>query len=122
ASVGRTNVGVAMGWSEIKDAIRADLLVRGLKEPRLRLSALDRLERLLAGCFPNFVSDPRLLLDVGKAAVSKDLAQLKETGRLNGAEMSVLNQIFARLATASKHPSAARQIAELHPPATAIRR
>jgi len=28
------------GWSEVKDAIRTDLLTRGLKEPRLRLSAL----------------------------------------------------------------------------------
>lgn len=120
--VGQTTVGIVMGWSEIRDAIHADLLARGLKEPRLRLTALDRIEKLMAGRFPNFLSNPKVLLDVGKEAVSKELARLKETGRLNGAEESVLNQIFARLAEASLHPYGARQSGELHPPATASQR
>ena len=111
-----------MGWYEIKSAIRADLLARGLKQPRLRLNALDRLEKLLARLLPNFLSNPKILLDVGKEAVSKELAGLKETGSLNGAEKSVLNQIFERLAEASGHSSVARQSGELHPPATAIQR
>lgn len=111
-----------MGWSEIKDAIRADLLARGLKEPRLRLSALNRLEKLLAGRYPNFLSNPKVLLDVGKEAVSNELARLKETGNLNGAEKSVLNQIFARLAEASLNPPGARRSREPHPPTTASQR
>lgn len=110
-----------MGWSEIKDAIRADLLARGLKEPRLRLSALDRLEKLLAGRYPNFLKNPKVLLNVGKDAVSKELARVKETGVLNGAEKSVLNQIFARLAEASLHPSTARRSRKPHPQATVSR-
>lgn len=83
---------------------------------------LDRLDKLMAGRFPNFLSNPKVLLDVGKEAVSKELARLKETGSLNGAEESVLNQIFALLAEASLHPSGARQSGELHPPATASQR
>ena len=100
-------VGDVLEWSEVKDAIRADLLARGLKEPRLRLRALDRLEKLLAGCFPNFLSNPKLLLDAGKDAVSKRLARLKGTEILNGAEKSVLNEVFARLPMASSIPPAA---------------
>jgi len=90
-----------MGWSEIKEAIRVDLLARRLKEPRLRLSALDGLEKLLAGRYPNFLSNPEVLLEVGKAEVTKNLARAKKAGDLNGAEKSVLNEIFARLAGAS---------------------
>ena len=111
-----------MGWSEIKEAVRADLLARGLKEPRLRLSALDRLDKLLAERFPDCSSNPRLLLDVGKETVSKELARFKETGNLISAEKSVLNQIFERLAGTSLHSSGARQAGDLHPPATASRR
>ena len=62
-----------MWWSEIKAAIRSDLLARGLKEPRIRLTALDRLEGLMARAFHSFQINPRVLLDVGKEAVSKEL-------------------------------------------------
>lgn len=92
-----------MNWSEIKEAIRADLLSRRLKEPRLRLRALEVLEKLLSQCYPGFVSDPIILLDVGKGAVSNELARLKATGSLNGAEKSVLNEIFTRLAGTAPH-------------------
>ncbi|MCH8836830.1 MAG: DNA-deoxyinosine glycosylase [Candidatus Marinimicrobia bacterium] len=111
-----------MEWSEIKDNIRADLLARGLKEPRLRLSALDRLENLLAECYPNFLNNPKVLLNVGKDAVSKELARVKETGVLNGAEKSVLNDIFTRLKEASLHISTARRSREPHSQATASNR
>jgi hypoxanthine-DNA glycosylase len=111
-----------MTWREIKDSIRADLLARGLKEPRIRLSALDRLEKLLGDIWPNFLSNPEILLSVGKEVVSKELARRKEIGSLNSAEKSVLNMIFARLAEASVHSSVSRESGELYPPATASHR
>lgn len=111
-----------MEWSEIKDAIRADLLARGLKEPRIRLSALNCLEQLLRELFPEFPKHPTMLLGVGKEASSKKLARLKETGTLNGAERSVLNQIFAQLPEVSPYPSANKQLGALRAPAVANQR
>ena len=85
-------------WHDMKEDIRADLLARGLKEPRLRLAALDSLERLLSGAWPGFLTNPAVLKSIGKQAVSKEVALLKKTGKLNDAEESVLNEIFERLA------------------------
>ena len=84
-------------WSEIKDGIRTDLQTRGLRAPRLRLGALDGLEQHLIEVWPDFLSNPRILLNVGEQAVSKKLALRKDSGKLNGAEKSVLRQIFTRL-------------------------
>jgi len=94
-----------MNWSEINEAIRTDLMSRGLNEPWLRLRALDLLEKLLSQCYTSFVSNPIILLDVGKDAVSAELARLKSTGNLNGAEKSVLNEIFTLLRGPALHPS-----------------
>ena len=86
-----------MIWIDLKEAIRADLLGRGLKQPRLRISALDRLEEFLSQIFPESLVSPALLLSIGRDNVSAKLARLKDNGRLNGAERSVLGDIFRRL-------------------------
>lgn len=111
----RIDFGVAMEWSEIKNAMRSDLLARGLTEPRIRLSALDLLEGSFKELFPDFVNNPRVLLDVGKEAMSRKVASLKETGSLNGAE-SVLKQIFERLTETWMRPSVTRKSGSLHLP------
>lgn len=103
-----------MEWHDMKEDIRADLLARGLKEPRRRLTSLDSLEQLLGEVWPGFLTDPAILQEIGKQAVSKELARLKKTGKLNGAEESVLNQIFERLAQMSMNSLAYRHSGELH--------
>ncbi len=111
-----------MTWYEIKGSIRADLLARGLKEPRIRLNALDFLEKLLVNLFPEFLNNPKVALTIGKEALSTELAGLKKTGNLNGAEKSVLTQIFAQLADSSDHASIAPQRGDRRPLVAAIQR
>ncbi|MGA9993071.1 MAG: hypothetical protein WBP86_12165, partial [Thiobacillaceae bacterium] len=84
-------------WASVKHAIREDLASRDLAEHRLRSSALENVETLLASSFKNFHENPEQLLAIGKDTVKKRLAELKDNGRLNGAESSVLNDIFHHL-------------------------
>jgi hypothetical protein len=66
-----------MEWSDIKNTIRDDLLGRNLREPRIRLQTLDRLEALLGRAYPTFLRDPHVLRRVGKGEVSRELSRLK---------------------------------------------
>jgi hypothetical protein len=81
-------------WASVKHAIRTDLNSRNLAKPRLRLSALDNVETLLVSSYRDFRKNPGQLVAIGKDAVKKRLSELKDNGRLNGAESSVLNDIF----------------------------
>ena len=87
-----------MQWREIREAIRSDVLGRNLVNPRLRLSALDSVDRLVNKRYPEFLSDWAVIVGFGKQKVSSDLARLKANGRLNGAEKSVLTQAFVAAA------------------------
>lgn len=86
-----------MNWQRLSASIRANLESRDLKEPRLRLSALENVGRSLTELFPEFGETPEILLQHGERTVSIQLARRKETGSLNGAERSVLHQIFETL-------------------------
>jgi hypothetical protein len=96
-------------WRNIREDIRKDLLARGLKEPRLRLNALDHLEHLLNEIWPDFLNNPKVLLEIGKEDASARLAQLKKFGTLNGAEKSILNEIFARLVQGPTNSTSSRK-------------
>ena len=85
-------------WASIRSAIRADLQSRNLAQPARRLSALDRVEELLVSVYPGFRGDPSQVLAHGKDAVRARLSRAKGN-QLNGAEQSVLNQVFQELST-----------------------
>lgn len=87
----------AATWSDIKHELRDDLLAGDVKEPRIRLNALDRLEKDLAELYPDFQADPVVLLEAGKVSVARKLAQLRLNGMMHVAEIDVLNHIFRRL-------------------------
>lgn len=86
-----------MNWSELETTIRSELASRELKEPRLRLSALEDIGQSLTKRYPEFAANPKMLLKRDERGVSDELARDKETGTLNGAEKSVLHQIFETL-------------------------
>ena len=88
---------MAPKWIDIKFAIQRELRSRDLAQPRIRLSVLDRLESLLVRTYPGFKSDPAVLLTLEKQKVEGALARLKDNGKLNGAERSVLNNVFQAL-------------------------
>jgi hypoxanthine-DNA glycosylase len=98
-----------MKWPKIKEAIRSDLLARNLKAPQLRLRALDNVGKLLCEKYPSFGDNCAVVSDVGLHGVSHELARKKRNGKLNGAEKSVLNQIFA-LVSGSLPPSGERSV------------
>lgn len=90
-----------MNWDEVASAIRSELGSRDLKEPRLRLSALQKVGDMLAELYPQFRQNPEILLNA-EQIVSADLARHKKNGRLNGAEKSVLRQIYKHLRSAQR--------------------
>jgi excisionase family DNA binding protein len=90
----------AAAWSEIKHEVRDDLLAGDAKEPRMRLNALDRLEKDLGELYPTFQADPAVLIEAGKVSVTRKLAQLRLNGFLHVAEIDVLGVIFRRLGMA----------------------
>jgi excisionase family DNA binding protein len=87
----------AAAWSEIKAEVRDDLLDGDVKEPRIRLNALDRLEKDLAELYPEFQADPAVLIEAGKSTVARKIAQLRVNGMMHAAESDVLGVIFRRL-------------------------
>src|SRR5579863_7448666 len=90
----------AVAWSGIKDDVRDDLLADDEKEPGIRLHALERLEKNLAALYPEFPSNPAVLLLAGKEEVERKIAHLRTSGVLHGPENDVLNHIFRRLEAA----------------------
>ena len=111
-------------WHDIKKVIRADLLARPLKAHRLRLNALDHLEKLLAELLAevwiDFPSNPKTILGLDEGTVRTQLAALKRNGKLNNAEKSVLRMIRERLAAAPLNRSLSGPNAAHHAPAKVI--
>jgi hypothetical protein len=86
-----------MPWNEIKRSIINDLNTRGLSNPNIRINALGRLEVIMKSHFKEILADPTLLKKIDKNAFKENLAKYKPNGNLNGAESSVVNEIYYRL-------------------------
>ena len=82
-----------MEWETIKASIIDDLNSRGLKDPSVRIRALERIEALMQEHYPQYIADCVQLKQIGKTIFKKQLAEVK--GRnLNSAESSVVNEIY----------------------------
>ena len=86
-----------MNWNEIRISIDKDLNTRGLVNPNIRINALERLEGIMKAHFKEFLNDPSLLKKIDKNLFKEQLAKYKPNGKLNGAESSVINEIYYRL-------------------------
>ena len=86
-----------MTWNEIKRSIINDLNNRGLANPNIRINALERLEGIMKSHFKEILADPSLLKKIDKNVFKDRLAKYKTNGTLNGAESSVVNEIYYRL-------------------------
>jgi len=100
ATAGEFPVVRAVAWAEIKADVRDDLLAGDVKEPRIGLNALDRLEKDFAEIYLEFPGDAMVLLRRGKDEVARRLAQMRVGGLLHGAESDVLGIIYRRLGMA----------------------
>jgi hypothetical protein len=86
-----------MTWNEIKISIINDLNTRGLSNPSIRINALERLEGIMKSHFIEILANPTLLKKIDKNAFKANLAKYKTNGTLNGAESSVVNEIYYRI-------------------------
>lgn len=87
-----------MNWTEIKNSIIEDLNTRNLKNPNIRINALNNLEGLLKSHFPDFIKDSQnKFKEVNKDEFKDKLGRYKENGKLNSAESSIVNEIYYRV-------------------------
>ncbi len=86
-----------MNWNEIKQAIIQDLESRGLSDPSIRINALSRVEGIMKLHYTEIISDPAKLLSIDKKEFKLQLAKHKPNEKLNGAEDSIVNEIYYRI-------------------------
>jgi len=85
-----------MKWQEIKESIIDDLSSRGLKDPSIRLKALEKIEMILRQNFPSYIENPDQLKEIEREELKWKIAEKK--GRdLNSAEKSIINEIYYRI-------------------------
>ena len=82
-----------MTWNELKPLIEDDFLSRQLKDPSIRLRALDNIEALLKVHMPELLNDILAICNIEKKEFKKQIAHYKGK-ELNGAEKSVINDIY----------------------------
>jgi hypothetical protein len=81
-------------WIKIKSALRQDISSRNLKDPKIRLRAIENLEEQLRNHFPEIYTNPIELLKRDRKEFKRKLGQYKPTGSLSGAEESIINNIY----------------------------
>lgn len=81
-------------WITIKSALRQDIASRKIKDPKIRLRAIENLEEQLRNHFPQIYSNPIELLNQDQNEFKRRLGQYKPTGSLSGAEQSIINNIY----------------------------
>ncbi len=83
-----------MGWEQVKQLIRELLLSRNLADPRIRLNALESIDKLLDIQAPEIKINPETIRNYSKPELTEVLSASKSNGKLNAAELSVLNTIY----------------------------
>lgn len=82
-----------MNWVTLKETIRCDLLERNLKDPKIRLRALDKIERILIEFYPEYITDTENISAVDKKVFKRQI-EAKKGAPLNSAEKCVINDIY----------------------------
>ncbi len=84
-----------MDFSEVKKSIKEDLLSRDLKNPSIRLNAIESIEMLLKLKIQEMLSNPIKLIELlDKNELKNILSELKKNERINDAESSIINEIY----------------------------
>lgn len=82
-----------MNWVTLKETIRCDLLDRNLKDPKIRLRALDKIEQILIEFYPEYITDTENISAVDKKVFKRQI-EAKKGAPLNSAEKCVINDIY----------------------------
>ena len=87
-----------MSWNKIKKSIQTDLLSRDLKNPNIRLNALERVEKLLTTENPKLIRNPETEFQtINKNELKKSLSVYKKSGKISASESSIINEIYKRI-------------------------
>ncbi len=96
-----------MKWEEIKQSIIEDLMSRGLADPNIRIRALNNVEVIMREHFPEWIANPTELKNIDKEIFKREIFY-KKGKDLNGAEKSVLNEIYCRVAPSHANSAISR--------------
>lgn len=86
-----------MVWERIKKSIVDDLLSRNLSDPRIRLNALENIERIFLKHLIEYIDDPIKNFNAIDKVKLKELLTQYKGKELNGAESSIINEIYRRI-------------------------
>ncbi|QRM90372.1 hypothetical protein FG167_14375 [Lacinutrix sp. WUR7] len=87
-----------MTWNKIKKSIQTDLLSRDLKNPKIRLNALERVEILLTTKNPKLIRNPEIeFKKIDKNELKESLSAYKKSGEISASESSIINEIYKRI-------------------------
>jgi hypothetical protein len=85
-----------MEWIKIKQLIIDDLNSREIKSPSRRIRELHNIEKLMITYYPSYIKNPNVLKTIGKDEFKRQICDKKGMA-LNGAEKSIINEIYYRL-------------------------
>jgi len=86
-----------MKWNETINTIREVLNTRKLEQPSRRLSALSKIDCIMKKHFKEITENPSLLKSIPKAELKSQIAKIEQVKKMNGAESSIINNIYDKL-------------------------
>jgi hypothetical protein len=85
-----------MKWNELKQSIVKELQSKRLADPKRRISALNKVESIMNEKCPQYIRDTTNFAKIEKDDFKKLIEKAK--GKvLNGAENSVINEIYNKI-------------------------
>lgn len=87
-----------MNWKEIKIDIESDLLQRNLVNPSIRINAISSVDELLKNLLERYSENPAEFCKlIGKNILKHLLETVHPNQKLNGAQESIVNEIYYRI-------------------------
>ncbi|MCX4334833.1 MAG: hypothetical protein OSJ55_08135 [Bacteroidales bacterium] len=87
-----------MNWNELKKRIVAEYDSRNLKS-NVRYNAIDKIEDFIRQYYPQVIKDVKELEHIDKKDLKMQYEQKWKRTRINGAESSVINEIYNQLSS-----------------------
>ena len=69
-----------------------------MKDPNIRLNALERIEELLKNNYPKLIENPTIEFKlIDKSELKEKLSDFKKSGKISSSESSIINEIYYRI-------------------------
>lgn len=90
-----------MTLNQLKNAIISELNSRSLKDPQIRVNALEKVCKYITEYQQIYLHDQNVVLPKDKNEFKNEYVRYKNT-KINGAENSIINEIYNQLNKAAK--------------------